>query len=195
MSKITEFRDRVVNVLKEQVQGLQEVEWYDGLFDEKDINEWSLRTPCAMVAVRRAPASNHSTGELNIPLRVHAVVITQDSRVPRDADAACWDLIEEIAVLANLNNFGDPNAGYSSDVRFERLQDPELRREGIAVGLAEWTTTLTIGRNMTAEHEYVYDPATGERVVQTPRDLFLGRAVKLRGVPVNETVNLTPSED
>lgn len=170
MSKIVEFRDRIVQALKD-LDVFADVDWYDGIFDQQDIEEWSVRSPAAFVSVRRAPTTHHNTGELNADLRCVVAIIAQDGSRPRDADGVVWTMLEKIAVLANLNNFGMPeHAGRATGIKFERLVDPELRREGVAVGIVEWQSGFTFGRNTFIEHDRIFLP-NGNQVQPTPPNL------------------------
>jgi hypothetical protein len=149
VSKIVEFRQRVIDQIRENMPELQNVDWYDGLFDEDDVREWGGAAPSAYVALLKTNATPHTTGEMLVDLAVVVVVVTQDQYEAREADAQNWDLIERIAVLAKDNQFGDPSAGIATNIDFKRMRHPELRREAVAVGLVEWTTNLTIGVNKT----------------------------------------------
>jgi hypothetical protein len=185
MSKIVAFRDRVQAAIA-TVEGVREVDWYDGLFDQQDIEDWSLKVPCVFVAVQRVPkTTHHSTGELNCTLKCVAVIVDQDLRV-RDADSRVWDLVEKIADLVNLNQFGDPNAAPACDVSFERLRDPELRRDGVALGIVTWEQGFTIGTNRSEQHEYIY--YQGERITQVPEKLSANAEFILFGTPIQESV-------
>ena len=201
MSKIVAFRDRVVETLKEKITELREVDWYDGQFDEHDVADWVLNTPSAWVSITNVPTANHSTGESNATLRIIVAVIDQDINVPRDADTRVWKMLEDIHDLARFNTFGDPNAGHSCDVSFRRLRDPQLRREGIALGICEWKTILTIGRNRMDEREFMRHPVTGEKipvgsltVAATPRagDVTGARVSEFLGFPPDYTYEETP---
>lgn len=176
MSKIVDFRTRIMEAIT-ALELFAEVDWYDGVFDQTDIEEWSLRSPSAFVSVRRAPTEHHGTGELNADLRCVVAIIAQDRTRPRDADTLVWDLIEAVSDLANLNKFGDPNAGAATGIKFERLVDPELRREGVAVGVVEWCSNFTFGTNTFDERNAIYH--NGVRITQTPETLG-GRASAIR---------------
>ncbi|MEE9481856.1 hypothetical protein [Methylobacterium ajmalii] len=153
MSDIVAFRQRIMDTIEANVPGIAKVDWYDGLFDEDDVREWGLNTPAVMVAVLTVPNDHHTTGEILADLHCLATVITQDVAEPRDNDLQNWTLMEAIAKLANLNQFGDPNAAAACDVEMKRLRHPELRREGVAIGIVEWRSNLTIGRNRQAERD------------------------------------------
>lgn len=174
MSKIVAFRDRIMETLRESVPDLNEVEWYDGIFDEDDIVQWSHKTPCAYVSVLNAPTAHHSTGEMNADLRCIVVILDADSYQPRDSDARVWSLCEQISELANHNSFGDDNAAPATAVKFKRMVHPSLRREGVAVGIVEWQSGLTIGRNHVDERDFVWH--NGEKVTEHPRSRILGYA-------------------
>ena len=196
MSRVIEFRTRVIDKIREAVPELREIDWYDGVFDEKDIEAWSLKTPCCFVSVNRAPTSPISTGELNIPLHCTAVVIADDHTV-RDGDEVCWEIIEKMAIFCHHNTFGDPNAAAANEVVFERISDPAMRREGVAIGAVRFTAGLTVGPSLSARHEFIYDPATGQRVMPLPRDLFLGitSAHMPDGRTSNDRIDLTPDPE
>jgi hypothetical protein len=161
MSKIVDFRDRIIEALKVKFGNLRQVEWYDGIFDEEDVQEWVVDTPSAWVSVDNVDGDQHSTGEMNATLRCIVAIVDQDVNVPREADARVWSLIEGIADWARLNKFGDPNAGGACNIKFRRLKHPALRREGVALGIVEWRSTLTIGRNWYVEREFIVDPDDG----------------------------------
>ncbi len=166
MSKIVAFRDRIIAAVKKTIPGI-DVEWYDGLFDEHDIADWTLKTPCARVAVMNVPTEHTSTMEMNANLRVVVVVIDENKFANLDGDARAWEMIEKIAIMANLNNFDDPNAAPASRVKFKRISQPVLRREGVAVGVIEWESDLMIGRNRVLERDFVYHQ--GQMVRQVPQ--------------------------
>ncbi|MCP1757846.1 hypothetical protein [Bradyrhizobium elkanii] len=155
MSKIVAFRDNIIDAIKELIPDL-DVEWYDGLFDEHDIADWVLKTPCARVAVMNVPTNHLSTGELNAHLRVVVVIVDENRAVDRDGDARAWDFVEQIAVWANLNQFGNPDAAPATNVKFQRLSQPVLRREGVSVGVVEWLSNLTIGVNRARQRDMAF---------------------------------------
>lgn len=167
MSKIVDFRQKIIDAVKAKYPEL-DVEWYDGLFDEHDIGEWTLKTPCARVAVMNAPAEHEATGEMNANLRVVVVIIDENKHASLDGDARAWEYVEGLAVMANLNQFGDPNAAPATKVRFRRISQPVLRREGVSVGVVEWESDLTIGRNRVREREFFYRP-DGSMITDLPR--------------------------
>ncbi|WLA44095.1 hypothetical protein QNJ95_22750 [Bradyrhizobium elkanii] len=194
MSAIVNFRNNIIEAIKAAAPEIQNVDWYDGLFDEKDIADWTLKTPCARVAVMNVPTEHHSTGELNACLRVVVVIIDENRYVQLDGDANAWDLVEKIAIMANLNTFGDPNAAPATKVIFKRISQPELRREGIAVGIVEWTSDLMIGVNRSVERSYFF--LNGERINKVPRSRVtaLGQINLASGAHAEETLDITPED-
>ena len=116
----------------------------------------------------------YATGERSIDLHVTVVIVTEDGREPRDGDEQCWAVMENLANYAHENTFGAQNSGPACDVVFERIADPVMRREGVAIGAVRWTSNIMIGPSATARHEFIHNPANGRRVTQLPRDLFLG---------------------
>ncbi|BBB99787.1 MULTISPECIES: hypothetical protein [Bradyrhizobium] len=194
MSAIVNFRNNIIEAIKAAAPEIQNVDWYDGLFDEKDIADWTLKTPCARVAVMNVPTEHHSTGELNACLRVVVVIIDENRYVQLDGDADAWDLVEKIAIMANLNTFGDPNAAPATKVIFKRISQPELRREGIAVGIVEWTSDLMIGVNRSVERSYFF--LNGERINKVPRSRVtaLGQINLASGAHAEETLDITPED-
>ncbi|MEY9435933.1 hypothetical protein [Bradyrhizobium elkanii] len=194
MSAIVNFRNNIIEAIKAAAPEIQNVDWYDGLFDEKDIADWTLKTPCARVAVMNVPTEHHSTGELNACLRVVVVIIDENRHVQLDGDANAWDLVEKIAIMANLNTFGDPNAAPATKVIFKRISQPELRREGIAVGIVEWTSDLMIGVNRSVERSYFI--LNGERINKVPRSRVtaLGQINLASGAHAEETLDITPED-
>lgn len=206
MSEIIGFRDRIIEHLRTEVPELKSVDWYDGLFDEHDVDEWIVDAPAAYVAAVSIPKNDaHQTGEMNATLRIIVTVVTEDKFSPRDNDTQNWFLMEKIAVLANQNRFGDSNAAPADTPMLKRLRDPALRREGIALGVVEWDSGYTFGRNRTFEHEFAYDPHTGERITKMPTmNAFLGIGeVRANGYTGSESIDLRkpdpafpwPSED
>ncbi len=195
MSKIVAFRERIISTIKDSVEDIRDVEWYDGMFDDEDIKEWVLKTPAARVAVMNVPTEHHSTMEMNCRLRVVVVVIDENRRNDHDADGRAWDLVEKIAILANLNKFGDPNAAPATKVKFQRLSQPVLRREGVSIGIVEWESDLMIGRNRVLERDFVYHQ--GVMVTQTPQSKVIGRANvhNAAGQSANDQADVTPEEE
>jgi hypothetical protein len=194
MSKIVAFRERIIDAVKTLIPGI-DVEWYDGLFDEHDIADWTLKTPCARVAVMNVPTEQTSTMEMNANLRVVVVVIDENKFANLDGDARAWDIVEKIAVMANLNAFGDPNAAPASKVKFKRISQPVLRREGVSVGLVEWESDLMIGRNRVLERDFIY--FNGKMVRQVPRSAVAARGLvhNEAGMSGNEELDVTPETD
>jgi hypothetical protein len=194
MSKIVAFRDNIVRTLQEKITDLEEVDWYDGIFDEQDISDWALKTPCAYVATVTSPTTPHTTGELCADLRCVVVVVHSDGANPRDADQVVWSICEGIADLANLNRFGDLNVGPSSAVKINRINHPQLRREGVAIGIVEWKSNITFGRNRSVEREFVYN--NGVRVTQVPQSLTgRGQPYDALGRATREDLDLPPGND
>jgi hypothetical protein len=193
MSAIVNFRNNVIQAIK-NVAPEMDVDWYDGLFDETDIADWTLKTPCARVAVMNVPTEHHTTGEMNACLRVVVVIIDENRHVQLDGDASAWELVEKVAVMANLSTFGDPNAAPATKVIFKRISQPELRREGIAVGIVEWQSDVMIGRNRSREREYIY--FNGQQVTQVPsiRVTALGHLEMANGAELDEELDVTPEE-
>ncbi|TYO65522.1 hypothetical protein FXV83_16455 [Bradyrhizobium hipponense] len=188
MSKIVDFRQRIIDTVKAMYPDM-DVEWYDGLFDEHDIAEWTLKTPCARVAVMNSTGDHEATGELNARLRCLIVIIDENRYAALDGDARAWEYVESIAIMANLNQFGDPNAAPATNVKFRRISQPVLRREGVSVGVVEWESDLTIGHNRIAEREYFYRP-DGSRITQLPLTAHTrGHVHTAAGVVSDETTD------
>lgn len=171
MSAIVNYRDRVVEAIKTKFTDLRNVDWYDGIFDVDDIRTWGGDAPSAYVSVLNVPTEHHSTGELNGTLRVVVAVVTTDLYEPRDHDRQNWTFIEGIADFAKLNKFGDPNAAPATQIDFKRLRHPELRREGVGLGIVEWQATVTFGLNTNLEAEQIHDPLDETRWIDMPRHL------------------------
>ena len=194
MSKIVDFRQRIVDSIKPMYPDM-DVDWYDGLFDEHDIADWTLKTPSARVAVMNAPGEHEVTGELNARLRCVVVIIDENRHMALDGDAKAWEYVENIAIMANLNKFGDPNAAPATMVKFRRISQPVLRREGVSVGVVEWESALTIGRNRVLEREFIYRP-DGSMVTQVPTTVHTrGHVHNAVGMEDDETTDFDASED
>lgn len=192
MSKIVDFRQKIIDGVKELYPEM-DVEWYDGLFDEQDIADWTLKTPCARVAVMNVPTEHTMTGEMNAQLRCVVAIIDENKMASLDGDARAWDYVEGIAVWANMNGFGHPDAAPATKIKFKRISQPVLRREGVSVGVVEWESDLMIGRNKVFEHEYIY--YQGQRVTQLPQTTVTARGNVHNAaglVDDNDTMNVTP---
>lgn len=194
MSRIVDFRNRIIEAIKTKFPEL-DVEWYDGLFDEHDIAEWTLKTPCARVSVMNAPTEHTSTMEMNACLRCVVVIIDENKFASLDGDARAWQYVEDIAVLANLSKFGDPNAAPATKIKFQRISQPVLRREGVSVGVVEWESDLMIGRNRVLERDFIY--FNGQMVTQVPQSSVTadGHIHNQAGLFDDEVVDVTPEED
>ncbi|TXM68197.1 hypothetical protein [Methylobacterium sp. WL120] len=179
MSKIVEFRQRIIDEIREKLPELNHVDWYDGLFDEDDVKEWGEAAPSAYISLLRTGTHPHSTGEMLVDLNVVVAVVTQDHQFAREADEMNWELIEKIAILAKDNKFGDPNAGPGENVDFKRMRHPDLRREAVAIGIVEWTTNVTIGVNRSRLREEILgtdgNPITFPQIL-TGRSTLRGEA-------------------
>jgi hypothetical protein len=185
MSKIVAFRDKIVEQIREKVTDLAEVDWYDGLFDEQDIKDWSLKTPCAFVSVTcDKPVEHLPTKEMNVDLKCVVAVVVQDYRDPRDSDKQTWSILEQIATLANLHKFNFPDASLATAVKFRRIRDPELRREGVALGIVEWSSGVTIGENRVLARDFYY--LNGVLMTDLPEHITAETIVR-NDVPIVET--------
>ncbi|MEH2517483.1 hypothetical protein V1279_003056 [Bradyrhizobium sp. AZCC 1610] len=195
MSKVVTFRNNVIDAVKGLFPEM-DVEWYDGLFDEQDIADWTLKTPCARVAVMNAPTAHHSTMEMNTSLRVVVVIIDENRHVALDGDARAWEYVEKLAVFANLNKFNTPDAAPATKVRFKRISQPVLRREGVSVGVVEWESSVMIGRNRVLERDYFYRP-DGSMITQTPQSRVIARgyAHNEAGMTAEDELDVTPEVD
>lgn len=188
MSRIVDFRERIMDKIRTTIGEFAQVDWYDGIFDVDDVEEWSISTPCAWVSINTIPTTHHSTGEMNAQLRCVVVIVESDRRAPRDADGRCWALMEQVADLANLSVFSDPNAAPASEVKMVRITDPQLRRDGVALGIVEWMSGLALGTSRTAKHEFLYH--NNARITQTPLNLkgqgAVNRSAEILGLPVDD---------
>ncbi|MCA1379393.1 hypothetical protein I6F34_00965 [Bradyrhizobium sp. BRP05] len=190
MGKIVDFRQNVIDGLKLLIPEL-DVQWYDGLFDEHDIADWVLKTPCARVAVMNVPAEHTTTGEMNACLRVVCVIIDENKYAELDGDARAWDMVEKVAVWANQNYFGNPDVAPATKIKFQRLSQPVLRREGVSVGVVEWQSDLMIGTNKARERDTVY--YNGQRVTQVPQSAVTARGyVHTERFSANDEMDVTP---
>jgi hypothetical protein len=193
MGKIVDFRQKIIDGLKTLLPAL-DVEWYDGLFDEHDIAEWTLKTPCARVAVMNVPAEHTLTGELNACLRCVVVLIDENKYASLDGDARAWDMVEQIATWANQNYFGHPDASAATKVKFKRISQPVLRREGVSVGVVEWESGLMIGTNKVRMRDFIYH--NGTEVTQVPQSTVTARGFvhNAAGLQNNEELDVTPED-
>jgi hypothetical protein len=194
MSKIVAFRDNIIDAVKGLFPEM-DVEWYDGLFDEHDIADWTLKTPCARVAIMNVPTEHTSTMEMNACLRVVVVIIDENKQVNRDGDNRAWEFVEGLAVFANLNKFGNADAAPATKVKFKRISQPVLRREGVSVGVVEWESALMIGRNRVLERDFIYHQ--GQMITQVPQSKVVarGHAIMASGLTAEEELEATPEVD
>jgi hypothetical protein len=192
MSKIVTFRQNIIDGIKALFPEM-DVEWYDGLFDEHDIADWTLKTPCARVAVMNAPADQTSTGELNANLRVVVVIVDENKFQSLDGDGRAWEYVENTAIWANMNKFGNTDAAPAYNIKFKRISQPVLRREGVSVGVVEWQSDLMIGVNRAYERLQIYNGA--QHVTQTPSSNHARSDVTLYGLRGQEQYDFDASED
>jgi len=192
MSKIVDFRQRIIDTIKAMYPDM-DVDWYDGQFDEHDIADWTVKTPSARVAVMNSNTEHEATGEMNARLRCVVVIIDENRHAALDGDARAWEYVENIAIKANLNKFGDPNAAPAWGVKFRRISQPVLRREGVSIGVVEWESDLTIGTNRVLEREYFYRP-DGSMITQTPQSVTTRASVNASGATGSEQTEFTVEE-
>ncbi|WP_316200905.1 MULTISPECIES: hypothetical protein [unclassified Bradyrhizobium] len=191
MGKVVDFRQKIIDGVKALYPNM-DVDWYDGLFDEQDIADWTLKTPCARVAVMASKSEPTFTGELNALLRVVVVLIDENRNVALDGDARAWDMVETVATWAHQNQFGHPDAAPAQSVQFKRISQPVLRREGVSVGVVEWQSDLMIGTNKVLQRDFVWN--NGQMVTKVPstRATILGHVHTEAGLTGDETVDVTP---
>jgi hypothetical protein len=166
---IVGYRTRVVEAIRAQFPDFVTVDWYDGLFDEDDVRQWGGGAPACYVAVLNVPTTHHTTGETNGNVRVVCAVITADRDYPRQHDPENYRFLEGIHTFANLNKFGDPNAGAATNGSFKRLRHPQMRREGIGIGVVEWESNLTFGVNTALERDSIRDEDGA--LIPMPKDM------------------------
>lgn len=170
-SGVVAYRDAVINAIRTTVTDLRDVDWYDAIFDDADLKQWTLNPPACMVAVRDVTTTMNSTGELNLGLDMVAVVVTVDTYAQRDSDLTLWSLLEQIAILVRYNNFGLTESAFqASNLRLCRLREPELRQSSTALGLVEWTAGITIGINQSVL-DTTYLDASGQPVFMGTQDV------------------------
>ncbi|WP_315729805.1 hypothetical protein [Bradyrhizobium sp. SZCCHNRI2010] len=191
MGKIVDFRQKIIDGIK-QLYPSMDVDWYDGLFDEHDIADWTLKTPCARVAVMNVPTEQTMTGELNALLRCVVVIVDENTHASLDGDARAWDMVENVATWANLNKFGHPDAAPAQNIKFKRISQPVLRREGVSIGVVEWQSDLMIGTNRVLQRDYVW--YQGKQVTQVPQSqvTIRGDVHTAAGYTDHETIDATP---
>jgi phage gp37-like protein len=192
MSAIVEYRTRVTDAVKELFdQELYQVDWYDGLFDEDDLKEWGAGAPSVYIANLNSPTRQHATGQMIGDVQMVAVVVTDDrsSPVARSSDAQCWDIMERVADLVNENAFGHPNASIPEGLSIKKLRHPDLRREGMSLGVVEWTVAITLGRNRARDRDEPRDDA-GQRIPMPPPKLSSRLRDENEAVVATETVSL-----
>lgn len=200
MSAIVGYRERVMHAVRQGVPALKHVDWNDGLFDENEVRDWSIPSPSAFVSIHGVNADHHTTGEITAELRMRIVVVAHNKRRPRDADVVCWQTVEQIAVIVNHNRFCDKpdggkdgSAGAATGLRIDRIPDPQLLNEGVALGLIEWQANLTFGINHTYLREFVFHD--GAEVQPVPPDVFASSSVNAGGLSGGEELQVVYAED
>ena len=194
MGKIVDFRQKIIDGVKNLFPEM-DVDWYDGLFDEHDIADWTLKTPCARVAVMNVPTEQTFTGELNALLRCVVVIIDENKHVALDGDARAWDYVETVATWANMNEFGHPDAAPAGNIKFKRISQPVLRREGVSVGVVEWQSNLMIGTNTVLQRDFVWNNGQMVTKVPTTKNMALGYVHNAAGLSSNDSSDVTPETD
>lgn len=194
MSRIVALRDAIMASIRTNIPEIEHVDWHDGAFDDADIEELSFRTPAAYVTILAVPADVHlMTGEMNADVRVFVNLVTSDEGKieERGSDPEVWTLMERLATLANLNTFTCPFVAPANGVRFKRLRDPHLRRQGVAVGVVEWNSGVKIGRNTFVERNFPLGPNTTLR--QANLATTASAAIRSGGeIEVSETPGIDP---
>jgi hypothetical protein len=75
--------------------------------------------------------------------------------------------MERVADVVNENSFGHPRASIPEGLSIKKLRHPDLRREGMSLGVVEWTVNITLGRNRARDRdEPLFDdgPRAGENI-------------------------------
>jgi phage gp37-like protein len=192
MSAIVEYRTRVVEAVREIFdQDLYTVDWYDGLFDEEDLKEWGAGAPSVFVANINSPTRPHSTGQMIGDVQMVAIVVTDDrsSTVARSSDAQCWDIMERVADVVNENTFGHEKASVPEGLSIKKLRHPELRREGMSIGVVEWTVAITLGRNRARDRDEPRDD-NNERIPMPPPKLSTRLRDENEAVVASEIISM-----
>lgn len=188
MSDIVDYRTRVTDAVRDLFgDELYHVDWYDGLFDEEDLKEWGAGAPAVYIANLNAPTRQHSTGQMLGDVQMVAIVVTDDrsSPEPRANDAQCWNIMERVADLVNENVFGHPRASIPEGLSIKKLRHPDLRRDGMSLGVVEWTVAITLGRNRARDRD---EPRTGQRPGEGERIPMPSPTVSSRLRDENEAV-------
>ena len=99
--------------------------------------------------------------------------------------------LDGCAIWANQNYFGNPDASAATKIKFQRLSQPVLRREGVSVGVVEWQSDLMIGTNKARERDTVY--YNGQKVTQVPQSTVIARGnVHTELFTRNDELDVTP---
>lgn len=144
-SYLVGYRDAAIAAIKAQFPDLREVDKHGGVFSEAQLQRYSLKAPCARVAILGIQkASLSSTGELDGPLRMAAYVIAQDVGRNDSFDVA-MALAEQIAGFVQGNAFGYARAGMANVLEVQNLFSLDSDKKGVTIVGVAWSADVRFG--------------------------------------------------
>jgi hypothetical protein len=146
-TNVTGYRTKLVDTIKTSIAAFRLVDWHDGVFESKEVTKLVVNAPAAMVSTLDTKVGFNATGEINLDVMVAVYVITEDRRKTREADPQCWELATDVAVLVANSRIGFANAGVPYNMKIDRLAEPTLRYEGVALAAVTWVQPITVGRS------------------------------------------------
>lgn len=165
MSQLADLRAAVVATIKGWLPDLRACEPHAGRFNLDELKRLGVQAPAVRVAVIGGDrALDLGNGEIDLPLRLAAFVVTADRRgLPKDE--AAMAIVETLVKRVPHHRWGLPWAHPArADVQPENLHSTGLAGQGIALWAVGWTQALRLGEDIFA----------GDGVL--PAKVYLGQA-------------------
>ena len=147
-SHLIGYRDAVITAIKDEFDELRQVSAHGGTFSEKQLEHYSMKSPCALVAILGTDRKLDflSTGEYQGPVMMAAYVVAEDRGKYESHDVAIA-LAERIAGFLTTTGVAYEYAGPAMPKRIENLFSIEYDRKGVSIVALVWEVEVRFGRD------------------------------------------------
>lgn len=144
-----DYRTAVIARIRDQIQGLREVDWHGGVFTEDEAKRRISNSPSVYVAcLGMKPENFMGNGQLCMRLQIAAYVFTQ-SRGTVSADTLGWSIASQIA-HAVLGETLTADTLMPENFQLESLWTGDLDKHGACIIAAIWDVEMAVGKDRIA---------------------------------------------
>jgi hypothetical protein len=143
--RLRTYREAVVNGLHAAVPALRDVQPHGGRFNLDELKRYSVNAPAARVAFAgMKPVGFDNVGRLIGPVSMAVYLITTG----KDGDALLLDLIEDVANVIRMNQWGLTDISAAKVETIENLYSSGAEAQGVYLAGITFEQQLTFGSNL-----------------------------------------------